>query len=79
MSQTILRICHFLGNISLVFEGDYGKDNPEIREMRDEILFKPLEGIAKDKQNLRNDFKSISEDLKKSFEEYKKEKDVVSY
>lgn len=76
MSQIFINIYHFLGNITLAFEGDLRSNDKEIIDLRDEVLYGSIPNYSTDKANLKSDSNKVAKDLSIALDEYKKEKQI---
>lgn len=71
MHTTWKKICAFIDELALTFEGRLGTNNAEIQDMKLEVLYKPLPTPHNDKMNLRADRKNVVHDLKTSLKQHK--------
>lgn len=70
MKTIVFGICGLVNNISSAFEGRLGANNPEVAQMRADVMHGDIPGIAEDRTNLRKDGKNIVSDIKKAYDEY---------
>lgn len=58
-------------SVSDSFGGRYGEDDQESKELTNDALYGNVPSFKEDKENIRGDFKNISNDISKALQKYK--------
>lgn len=58
-------------NVSDAFGGRYGDDDQESKDLTNDALYGKVPGFKEDKENIKGDFKNISNDIGKALQKYK--------
>ena len=70
MKALVVSIYEAMNNITLAFEGNLGKDNPEVAEMKNDVLYRDLPSFSEDRGNLKMDGGNAVNDLNTALIDY---------